>query len=168
MSPIKVLVVEDESIVALDIQHRLRAMGYAVVGLALTGPEALELTERTEPDLILMDIRLKGPISGIETAELLRAKRDLPVIYLTAYTDQATLERARISEPFGYVVKPFEDRELNITIEIALYRHTVERQLRENEVALRAHQDELEQRVAARTAELTEVNEALRLEIAAR
>jgi signal transduction histidine kinase len=168
MSPIRVLVVEDESIVALDIQHRLRAMGYAVVGLALTGAEALELAERTEPDLVLMDIRLKGPLSGIETAEQLRTKRDIPVIYLTAYTDQATLDRARISEPFGYVVKPFEDRELNITIEIALYRHKVERQLRINEAELRAHQDELERRVAERTAELTRVNEALRLEIAAR
>ncbi len=168
MSPVRVLVVEDESIVALDIQHRLRAMGYEVVGLALTGPEALELAERTVPDLVLMDIRLKGPLSGIETAEHLRARRDLPVIYLTAYTDQLTLERARISEPFGYVVKPFEDRELNITIEIALYRHKVEQRLRENELALLAHQNELEQRVAERTAKLTELNEALRLEIAAR
>jgi signal transduction histidine kinase len=168
MSQVRVLVVEDESIVALDIQHRLRAMGYAVAGLALTGPEALDLVERTNPDLVLMDIRLKGPISGIETAEQLRARRDLPVIYLTAYTDQATLDRARISEPFGYVVKPFEDRELNITIEIALYRHKVERQLRENQAALEAHQNELEQRVFERTAELTRVNEALRLEIAAR
>jgi signal transduction histidine kinase len=168
MSPVKVLVVEDESIVALDIQHRLRAMGYAVVGLALTGPEALDLVERTNPDLVLMDIRLKGPISGIETTEQLRARRDLPVIYLTAYTDQATLDRARISEPFGYVVKPFEDRELSITIEIALYRHKVEQQLRENQAALEAYQDELEQRVAERTAELTRVNDALRLEIAAR
>jgi signal transduction histidine kinase len=161
-------VVEDESIVALDIQHRLRAMGYAVVGLALTGPEALELVERTNPDLVLMDIKLKGPISGIETAEQLRARRDLPIIYLTAYTDQTTLERARISEPFGYVVKPFEDRELNITLEIALYRHKVEQQLRENQAALEAHQNELEHRVAERTAELRQVNEALRLEIAAR
>lgn len=168
MSAVKVLVVEDESIVALDIQHRLRAMGYDVVGLALTGPEALELVERTSPDLVLMDIRLKGPLTGIETAEQLRSRRDLPVIYLTAYTDQATLERARISEPFGYVVKPFEDRELSITIEIALYRHEVERQLRESEIALLAHQNELEQRVAERTVELTRLNEALRLEIAAR
>jgi signal transduction histidine kinase len=168
MLAVRVLVVEDESIVALDIQHRLCAMGYNVVGLALTGPEALELVERTAPDLVLMDIRLKGPLSGIETAEQLRSRRDLPIIYLTAYTDQATLERARVSEPFGYVVKPFEDRELHITIEIALYRHKVERQLRENEIALLAHQNELEQRVAERTAELTRLNETLRLEIAAR
>lgn len=168
MASVKVLVVEDESIVALDIEHRLRAMGYEVVGLALTGPEALQLAQNANPDLVLMDIRLKGPLTGIETAEILRTQKDRPVIYLTAYTDQATLERARISEPFGYVVKPFEDRELNITIEIALYRHKVEQQLRENEAALLAHQNELEQRVAERTAELTRVNEALRLEIVAR
>lgn len=168
MSPVKILVVEDESIVALDIQHRLRGMGYEVVGPALTGPEALQMAERAMPDLVLMDIRLKGPLSGIETAEQLRARRDIPVVYLTAYTDQTTLERARISEPFGYVVKPFEDRELNITIEIALYRHKVERQLREKEAALLRHQDELERRVAERTVELTRLNEALRVEIVAR
>jgi signal transduction histidine kinase len=168
MSAVRVLVVEDESIVALDIEHRLRAMGYEVVGLALTGLEALDLGRRENPNLVLMDILLKGPLSGIETAEMFRSVLDVPIVYLTAYTDQATLDRARISEPFGYVVKPFEDRELNITIEIALYRHKVERQLRESESALLAHQNELEQRVAERTAELTQVNEALRLEIDAR
>lgn len=173
--PTTVLVVEDESIVALDIQHRLTAMGYRVAGPASTGAEALAVVARAKPDIALMDIRLRGPMSGIETAEHLVDEFDLPVVYLTAYADQATIERARISHPFGYVIKPFEDRELNITIEIALYRHKVERQLRESEVQLRSHQNELELRVAERTAELTSaneqlrvVNEKLRLEIEAR
>ncbi len=164
----KILVVEDESIVALDIQHRLAAMGYVVAGLAFTGREALALAGRMKPDLVLMDIRLKGPMSGIEAAECVRDEYDIPIVFLTAYADQATVERARISEPFGYVVKPFEDRELSITIEIALYRHKVERQLRESQAQLRAQQDALEARVAERTAELTRLNEQLRLEIAAR
>jgi signal transduction histidine kinase len=163
----RVLVVEDESIVGLDIQHRLLMMGYAVTGLALNGLEALDLAAKTRPDIVLMDIRLKGSMSGIEAAEQILTY-DIPVVYLTAYTDQATIERAKISKPFGYVIKPFEDRELNITVEIALYRHRVERQLRENEAQLLIQQDELEARVADRTAELTRVNEQLRLEIVAR
>jgi signal transduction histidine kinase len=168
MSPVRVLVVEDESIVALDIQHRLQAMGYEVVGLALTGPEAIELGGALHPDVALMDIQLRGPFSGIVTAEQLRANLGIPVVYLTAYADQATLERARVSEPFGYVIKPFEDRELNITLDIALYRHQTETRLRQSEARLRAAHDELERRVQDRTAELTRVNEQLRLEIAAR
>lgn len=174
-APTTVLVVEDESIVALDIQHRLVSMGYRVAGPASTGVEALAEVARARPDIALMDIRLRGSMSGIEIAERLVAEYDLPVVYLTAYADQATVERARISHPFGYVIKPFEDRELNITIEIALYRHKVERQLRENEAQLRRHRNELEVRVAERTAELTRaneqlmmVNERLRLEIEAR
>lgn len=171
----KIMVVEDESIVGLDIQQRLIAMGYEVAGPAMTGPEALQLAEQTRPNIALMDIRLKGPMTGIEVAERLRAQYDLPVVYLTAYADQATMERAKVSQPFGYVIKPFEDRELNITIEIALYRHKVEQRLRENETQLLVHQDELEARVAERTAELTCVNaqlteayERLRLETEAR
>lgn len=171
----RVLVVEDESVVGLDIRHRLIAMGYQVAGLALTGAEAIALASETRPDVILMDIRLRGPLSGIEAAERLRKDLDIPVVYLTAYADQTTIEQARISQPFGYVVKPFEDRELSITIEIARYRHKVERQLRENEARLLAHQVELRARVAERTAELTQLNERLtlmnerlRLEIAAR
>lgn len=167
-----VLVVEDESIVALDIQHRLTLMGYYVAGPAATGAEALALAARARPDLVLMDIRLQGSLSGTEVAERLVDAYDVPVIFLTAYADPVTIDRARIAHPFGYIVKPFEDRELHITIEIALYRHLVERQLRESEAQLRRHQDELETHVAERTAELTrlnteltEVNEKLRLEI---
>ncbi len=170
-----VLVVEDESIVALDIQHRLGIMGYQVAGPAFTGAEALAIVAASKPDIVLMDIRLRGSASGIEIAERIIAEYDLPVVFLTAYADPATIERARISQPFGYVIKPFEDRELNITIEIALYRHRVEKKLRDDEAQLRSHQNELETRVAERTTELvrlneelTVVNEKLRLEIAAR
>ena len=144
--PVRVLVVEDESIVALDIQQRLETMNYVVAGAALTGEEALELAHATRPDIVLMDIRLKGPMSGIEAAEHLRVELDLPVIYLTAYADHATLEAARVSEPFGYVLKPFEDRELNINIEIALYRHQIQNRLHDSEAALRAAYASLERR----------------------
>lgn len=168
MSSASVLVVEDESIVALDIRHRLQTMGYSVVGLALSGEEAIQLAHALRPDIALMDIRLKGPLSGIAAAEQLQTQLDLPVVYLTAYADQATLERAHVSKPFGYLIKPFEDRELKITIEIALYRHQIESRLRQSEAQLRAAQDDLERRVEDRTAELSRVNEQLRLEIAAR
>ncbi len=167
-TPVRILVVEDETIVSLDIEHRLRTMGYQVTGLALTGAEALTLARRAPPDIVLMDIRLQGPMSGIEAAEELRAEMDVPIVYLTAYTDSATLERARISEPFGYVLKPFEDRELSITIEIALYRHRAEQRLRESEAELRAAAAQLEERVAQRTSDLRTSNEKLQLAIAAR
>lgn len=167
-SPVRILVVEDETIVSLDIEHRLRTMGYHVTGLALTGAEALSLARSAPPDIVLMDIRLQGPMSGIEAAEKLRAEMNVPIVYLTAYADSATLERARISEPFGYVLKPFEDRELSITIEIALYRHRAEQRLRESEAELRAAAAQLEARVAQRTADLQAMNEKLQLAIAAR
>lgn len=167
-TPVRVLVVEDETIVGLDIKHRLRAMGYEVTGLALTGAEALSLARTASPDIVLMDIRLQGPMSGIEAAEKLREELDVPIVYLTAYADAATLDRARVSEPFGYVLKPFEDRELSITIEIALYRHGAEMRLRESEAQLRAAAAQLEARVAERTADLKAMNEQLQLALAAR
>lgn len=167
-TPVRILVVEDETIVSLDIEHRLRTMGYHVTGLALTGAEALALARSAPPDIVLMDIRLQGPMSGIEAAEKLRAEMNVPIVYLTAYADTATLERARISEPFGYVLKPFEDRELSITIEIALYRHRAEQRLRESEAELRAATAQLEERVAQRTSDLKAMNEKLQLAIAAR
>ena len=124
---INILVVEDERIVAEDIQGSLKKIGYAVIDIVSSGAEAIELAGRLNPDLILMDIVLRGKISGIETAEKIRTLYDLPVVYLTAYADESTLERAKVTEPFGYILKPFSDRELHSTIEMALYNHSMDR-----------------------------------------
>ena len=133
MEEIKIIIVEDESIVALDIQQRLEAMGYSVVATAASGEDAIEQCEATPPDLVLMDIRLNGEIDGIETAGHIRSHADIPVIYLTAYADDDTLQRAKISEPFGYLIKPIEDKELKTAIEISLQRHRYEQALKESE-----------------------------------
>lgn len=130
MSETTILIVEDEVVVAMDIQMRLRRLGHHVVGLAGSGEEALRLAEAKRPDLALMDIRLKGELDGIQTAEQLRTRFGIPVIYLTAYADDVTLQRAKLTEPFGYLLKPFEERELHSTLEIALYKIDMERRLR--------------------------------------
>lgn len=123
---VRVLVVEDEHLVALDIQVRLTRMGFVPV-VCFTGADAVIKASEEHFDLILMDIKLKGSMDGIEAAHSIHAIQDIPVIYLTAYADTATVERARQTEPYGYVLKPFNDRELKATIEIALQRHTSER-----------------------------------------
>ncbi|MDP2991277.1 MAG: response regulator, partial [Kiritimatiellota bacterium] len=125
-------IVEDESIVAKDIQNSLTGMGYTVAGVVALGEEAVERAGELKPDLILMDVMLKGAMDGIEAAERIRREHSVPVIYLTAYTDDDTLRRAKVTEAFGYLLKPFEDRELRTTIEMALYKHTMERKLRES------------------------------------
>ncbi|MCZ6904837.1 MAG: response regulator [Acidobacteria bacterium] len=136
MASARILVVEDERIVAKDLQSQLEKLGYAVPGVASSGAEALQKAAETRPDLILMDIRLKGEMDGVETSQLVRDQFNIPVIYLTAYADENTLKRAKITEPFGYIVKPFEERELRTNIEIALYKHRMERKLRESELWL--------------------------------
>ncbi|MHC1743633.1 MAG: response regulator [Syntrophobacteraceae bacterium] len=133
MKPTRILIVEDEVIVALDIQDRLADLGYAVAGVADRGKEALELAAATRPDLVLMDIRLKGEMDGITAAEEIRQRWRIPVIFLTAFSEDSTLQRAKLSEPFGYLIKPFEDREIQAAIEMALYKHEAEGRLRESE-----------------------------------
>jgi len=125
----KILIVEDESIVALDMETRLVHLGYQVVGTADTGEQALKIAETSRPDLALMDIRLKGSMDGIQTAELLRARFDIPVVYLTAYADDATLQRAKQTLPHGYLVKPFDERELHSTVEMALFKTATDKQV---------------------------------------
>lgn len=137
MTTANIFVVEDESIVAKDIQNSLRNLGYGVIGTAASGEEALAQLAQVRPDLVLMDVMLKGALDGIETAEQIQAHYSIPVVYLTAFTDDDTLKRAKTSQAFGYLLKPFEDRELRTTIEIALYKHNLERQLRESREWLR-------------------------------
>jgi hypothetical protein len=129
----KVLIVEDERIVAEDIRMSLERLGYLVCGIAFSGNEAIEKVKELSPDIVLMDIVLGGEMDGIEAASKVRSDFDIPVVYLTAYGDEGTLERAKVTEPFGYIIKPFEERELKSTIEIALYKYRMEKKLRESE-----------------------------------
>jgi len=131
MSITNILIVEDEVIVALDIRARLESLGHSVLGLATTGEEAIKAVEQTIPDLVLMDVRLKGELDGIETAGILRKRFGVPAVYLTAYGDDETLHRAKFTEPYGFLIKPFEERELHGTIEMALYKIAMEKSLRQ-------------------------------------
>jgi len=129
----RVLIVEDEKIVAEDLHDMLERLNYQVIGLASSGEEAIQMTEANHPDLVLMDIRLKGDMDGIEAAEAIWAQFETPVTYLTAYADESTLERAKATLPFGYILKPFEERDLRTTVEIALYKHRMETTIKKME-----------------------------------
>ena len=133
---IKILIVEDEHIVAMELQSRLSDLGYLVLDTVDTGNDAIQRAIELVPDLILMDINIKGDIDGVEAAEKIKKIQDIPIIFLTAFTDNKTLERAKLVEPYGYIVKPFEERELHTTIEIAAYKYKMEIKLRENEKKL--------------------------------
>jgi len=133
MTKANLLIVEDEQIVAMDLQSTLENGSYTVVGLADRGEVAMQKAQELRPDLILMDIGLKGEMDGIDTAIQVRERFNLPVIFLTAFANQSTLDRARLAEPYGYLLKPFEERELFIAIEMALYKHSMESKLRESE-----------------------------------
>src|SRR5258708_2988905 len=133
MSTAQILVVEDEGIVARSLQRELRDFGYEVPLIASSGPDAIAKAASSQPDLVLMDIVLKGQMDGIEAARHMREELRIPVIYLTAYEDDETVQRARATEPFGYLIKPLEERELHTTIEMALYKHRMDQQVRDHE-----------------------------------
>ena len=133
MSKTRILVVEDEFITAADIQNNLKAMGYDVPVVVDNGEEAIRKTGELHPSLVLMDITLKGRMNGIEAAKQIRERFDIPVIYLTAHSDESTFRSALLSEPFGYIIKPFETREMKISIEMALYKHALDHALRDSE-----------------------------------
>ena len=127
MKGTKILIVEDERIVAEDLKRFLTKMGYVVTGIAASGEETIRNVELQRPDLVLMDIRIQGPQDGIEVAERPYAEFNLPVSFLTAYADSATLDRAKVTMPFGYILKPFETQSLQAVIELALHRHMMEK-----------------------------------------
>jgi PAS domain S-box-containing protein len=133
-----ILVVEDEAIVADDIKETLISLGYTIAGTAKSGETALEKVAETRPDLVLMDIHLASAMDGIEVAGQIHARYDIPVIFLTAYADPALLERAKVTEPYGYVLKPYDERGLHSAIEMALYKHRMELRLLESETTIRA------------------------------
>ncbi|RPI16847.1 MAG: PAS domain S-box protein [Ignavibacteriae bacterium] len=133
LEPARIMVVEDEGIIAQDIKNCLENLGYSVPDVVFTGHDAIEKAGKYRPDLVLMDIVLKGEIDGIETAAEIRKHYNIPIVYLTAYEDDKTLKRAKMTEPLGYILKPFEERYLRSSIEMALYKHKMENRLKENE-----------------------------------
>ncbi len=136
MEHARVLIVEDERIIALDLKEQLRRFGCEVVGIHPDAESAIAAVQDLHPDLVLMDIMIQGPVDGIEAARLLRDTTHVPVVFLTAYSDDATLERAKAADPHGFVLKPFKERELYSAIDIALHKATVERHLAENKALL--------------------------------
>ena len=157
----RVLVVEDERIVALNLKQRLMRLGYEISAMAASGEKALAEIERTQPDVVLMDINIEGDIDGIETASRIPSEYHTPVIYLTAYSEQATLDRAKATKPYGYLLKPFSERELHATIQMALERRTAD-------VATLESEQRLEKTVETKTTELHGAIEELKNEIGVR
>lgn len=134
----KILIVEDEHIVAMDIARNLKSIGYEIAGIATDSENALRLTSQENPDLILMDIKINGNMDGIQTVKKIQLKHNIPIIYLSAHSDERTLERAKLTEPHGFLIKPFERKELRTTVETALYKYRTEEQLRSSEAELKA------------------------------
>ena len=132
----KILVVEDETIIAMEIKDRLEGFGYAVPDVVFSGEEAVEKAVAEQPDLVLMDIMLDGGIDGVEAAARIRERSDIPIIYLTASSDEQTLERVKASESYGYVLKPLEEEELHRTIEVALSKHEMEKKVKGSQEAI--------------------------------
>ena len=147
------MVVEDEQVVAADLEMRLRRLGYGVSAVVSSGEEALSSAVETTPDLVLMDIMLAGQIDGVETAARIKNILDIPVVFLTAHGDVATLQRAKNIEPFAYILKPFDERNLHATVEVALYRAQMERKLRKREEWLAATLQGIGEAVIATDAE---------------
>jgi len=131
MGAARILIVEDDAILATHEEDTLARMGFQVIGITATGEQAIDLALSQQPDAILMDIRLSGEITGIQAAEAIRSQVDIPIIYLTGYIDDPLVEQAKITEPYAYLAKPVGDRELRASLEMALYKHHSERQVRQ-------------------------------------
>ncbi len=136
MTQARILIVEDEGVIAADIEDRLIRLGYQVDGWASTGEEAIRTIDAYRPDLILMDIMLRGNIDGIAVAEHVRHHYQIPVIFLTAYSDESMIERAKVAEPFAFLLKPFNERELRTNIEMTLYKHRMEQERKQLQAQL--------------------------------
>ncbi len=149
---VTILIVEDEAVIAMDLEQRLASMGYVIVGVASRADRAVELARQHHPDLALMDVHIQGDKDGTETARLLRDELDVPSIFLTAYSDDQTIQNALVSNPLGYLVKPFVDRELRAAVELALYKDKTDRQLA-------AYREQLEAKVKELEAALGQVRE---------
>jgi PAS domain S-box-containing protein len=135
--PLEVLVVEDESIVALYLKKKLQSLGYHPLAVVTNGRDALDEADRKKPDLALMDINLEGDMDGIQTAEKLIERYNIPIVYITAYSDEETLQRAKNTDPYGYLIKPFESGDIKVTVEIAMHKHRLDQELKEREERFR-------------------------------
>jgi putative two-component system response regulator len=155
MKNTKILIVEDETIIARNIANSLLSLGYQVPVIVSSGEGAIARAGELHPHIILMDIKLKGKIDGIEAADIIRTRFDIPVIYITSYADDETLEKAKATMPFGYIMKPPETRTLHSIIEMALYKHSAEKELNN----YRRH---LEKQVEERTEELKKSTDMIR------
>ena len=145
----RILIVEDEKITAMMISHQIQNLGYEPLGPIATGEEAVANIAEFCPDAILMDITLKGPMDGIEAANSIQSKYFCPIIYVTAHSDQSTLDRAKLKTPFGYIVKPVSERELHIAIEIALYNYKMEERLKESKEWFRTTLNSIDEAIIA-------------------
>jgi DNA-binding response OmpR family regulator len=123
----RALIVEDETLIAEELTERLERFGFLVIAAVDSAEEGIQIATTQHPDLVLMDVRLRGEKDGVQAAAEIRQQVDVPVIYLTAYSDRSTLDRAKDTDPYGYVVKPFHERELEVTIELAMHRHAIEK-----------------------------------------
>lgn len=164
MAKARIMIVEDEAVTAMDLEMTLKEIGYEVVATASIGEEAIRKAEEQRPDLVLMDIVLQGEMDGIAAAEEMRKRFDIPVVYLTAYADEEKLSRARATEPFGYIVKPFNNKALSGNIEMALYKHDIEKKLKEHTDLIEQLNKQLVKGVL-RMDELRKENERLKKEI---
>ncbi len=132
MNAPRILIVEDDSIIAFDLKRIVLGLGCEVIGVAALGREAVALAAAQPPDAVLMDISLQGSLDGIETAQLIKQHQDVPIIYVTAHSDSKTLQRAKLVGPFGYVLKPFDDEIIRVTLEMALYKHKLDQEMKES------------------------------------
>ncbi|MGD0282612.1 MAG: response regulator [Dissulfurispiraceae bacterium] len=123
-----ILIVEDEGIIALQLKGALERMGHTVAAIYTSGEKALEGIEKVRPDMVLMDIKLQGKMDGIETADIINKRYDIPIIYMTAHSEESMIERAKITEPYGYLLKPVNSKELQIAIEVTLYKSKIDKE----------------------------------------
>jgi len=165
MNKAKIMIVEDEVIVGKELKVSVEAMGYTVNAVVKTGEDAVEKAVQDRPNLILMDIQLKGQLDGIKAAKIIRSSVDIPVVFLTAHADKEKIRRAKLTMPFGYIIKPFHEKDLKITIEMALYAGKINAKRRQAEEALQKAHDKLEKLMENRTAQLASANKLLRQEI---
>lgn len=144
VAPASILLVEDEGIVAHDLQETLTRLGYKVSGIASEGVQAVKMAQELQPQLVVMDVSLRGEIDGIQAARLIQERSRVPVIFLTGHSDPATLHRAVLTGPLGYIVKPFQEVELRCAIEVAMHKHRADLAMREREEVLRRNAELLE------------------------
>jgi DNA-binding NarL/FixJ family response regulator len=161
MTEARILVVEDEAVVATHISSSLSALGYEVCAMVSAGEEAVRLADELTPDLVVMDVVLAGEMDGIAAAKQIQSRHHIPVVFLTAFSGEDVLGRATAAGPFGYLIKPFRERDLHSTITMALFKHKLEKELRESHEALAAYSADLETKVEERTRDLESSREEL-------